>query len=141
VQLNNAVEKFEVRRHPHDIDLLYILAERNSPSLIRVHRRDHSVEQRKVGRYGNPFFAAIMSNRTEALDELFQCDQEAKPDGCNFPDDLKSMVTLLVKKAALPLTVKFLSVYKVDLAESDLDSVLARALHENNERLIDLLLA
>src|SRR5262249_3362329 len=65
VQLNNIIERYHVRRLPPDIDLLYILAERNCSNLIDVVMRNPPRQRIQNGRYGNPIFAAIVNDNRQ----------------------------------------------------------------------------
>ena len=68
-KLDNVFEKFKVRRHSPETNIFCILAEKNLASLIEAHFTSHPLEPAK-GRYGNPFFAAIVTGSTEAVRAL-----------------------------------------------------------------------
>ena len=114
VQLNNILEKHQVRRLPPDIDLLYILAERNFPNLIDVLMRDGRCIRNQNWRYGNPIFAAIVNDSYQVLEALVQRDSQRHPYGCEFPYPTEGIFSFLVKHGTPALIHRFLSVYSID---------------------------
>ncbi|KAF4507931.1 hypothetical protein G6O67_004377 [Ophiocordyceps sinensis] len=79
VKVNNAHERFRVRRYTGSVSLLYILAEKNLVHLIRIHpQRLHGFEVEKE-RYGPPFFAALAMNNHDAVCAFLEALAEDEP--------------------------------------------------------------
>jgi ankyrin repeat protein len=85
VQLNNALERFQIRRHLQNADLLYVLAEGNHSNLIKTAMRAGAQIRSHCGRYGNPIFAAIAKDNDQALESLLISDSQTNPPGSDFP--------------------------------------------------------
>ncbi|KAK7883598.1 hypothetical protein LTR67_011097 [Exophiala xenobiotica] len=67
VWIDNLFERHEVRRHTPNVSLLYILAESNLSSLIRIHPSNLSCFDVEGERYGLPIFAALATGGDEAV--------------------------------------------------------------------------
>ncbi|KAI9761282.1 MAG: hypothetical protein M1840_001985, partial [Geoglossum simile] len=67
IKINNLFEKYRVRKHTENVSLLYILAERNMPNLIRIHPSIRSCLEVEKERYGPPLFAALATRSEEAI--------------------------------------------------------------------------
>ncbi|KAH6854879.1 hypothetical protein B0I37DRAFT_395223 [Chaetomium sp. MPI-CAGE-AT-0009] len=86
--LNNVLEKSEIRRYGEEVNLLYILAEKNLANLIKFSPPKGSCFYLEAGihpspRYGPPLFAALATRSTEAARPrlrglLNQCLEEKK---------------------------------------------------------------
>ncbi|OAG35173.1 hypothetical protein AYO21_10632 [Fonsecaea monophora] len=79
VWLANLVERHETRRHTQKVTLLYILAENNLSSLIRVHPSNLSCFDVEGERYGPPIFAALATASDEAVQTFLQIQVDAQP--------------------------------------------------------------
>jgi ankyrin repeat protein len=79
--LNNAIEKFEVRRYRQTVTLLYILAERNLADLIHIHPHLESWLDVHDDRYGTPIFAARATGSHEAVKAILQAQIHEQPAG------------------------------------------------------------
>lgn len=79
--LNNAMERFEIRRHGSRVTLLYILAEKNLAALIKVYPRVVSCFDYRIGneRYGPPIFAALATGSDDAVQALLEVQARAEP--------------------------------------------------------------
>ncbi|KAF2685037.1 hypothetical protein K458DRAFT_430639 [Lentithecium fluviatile CBS 122367] len=83
IKLDNLFEKHEVRRHTEGMNLLYVLGERNLPSLIRAHPSAVSCLEVGKERYGPPLFAALATRSKEALHAfVYVLSKEALPGSC-----------------------------------------------------------
>ena len=72
IKLNNLFEKHQVRRHTPNASFLYILAESNMSSLIRVHPVNLSGFRVEDERYGLLIFAALATNSDKAVRTSFE---------------------------------------------------------------------
>jgi hypothetical protein len=97
VQLNNIIERYQIRRHPPNIDLLYILAENNCAKLIDISLREQPCTYGENGRYGNPIFAAFANDNRDAFEALARSDCETHPHGCKFPYPTNEICYALTK--------------------------------------------
>ncbi|RYP75580.1 hypothetical protein DL771_002280 [Monosporascus sp. 5C6A] len=70
INVDNLFEQFETRRHSSEASLLYILAERNLAGLIKAHFATSSPLESSQERYENPFFAALATGSTDAVQAL-----------------------------------------------------------------------
>ncbi|KAI1081312.1 hypothetical protein F5B20DRAFT_535599 [Whalleya microplaca] len=71
VRLNNLFERHKIRHYTPNVSLLYILAERNFPNLIRGHSSVLSCMEVENERYGPPFVAALCTGSEQAV-EVFR---------------------------------------------------------------------
>ena len=117
IQLNNIIERYQVRR-VRDMDLLYILAEKNCPSLISILMQDGLCTRRRSGRYGNPIFAAIANDSHQAFEALVRGDSQAHPHRSEFPYPADDICSFLVKHGKPALIHRFISVYDVDITSA-----------------------
>jgi ankyrin repeat protein len=76
--LNNALEKFDVRRYTESVSLLYILAEMNLASLIRIHPQRESCFDVESDRYGLPILAALATGSQEAVQTFLEVQAEVQ---------------------------------------------------------------
>ncbi|KAJ4363902.1 hypothetical protein N0V83_009354 [Neocucurbitaria cava] len=67
IELDNLFEKYKVRRHTGAMSMLYLLAERNLPNLIRSSPSARACFVIEEQRYGTPFFAAIATESKNAI--------------------------------------------------------------------------
>ncbi|KAI0419818.1 ankyrin [Xylaria grammica] len=69
VSLDNKLQKYKSRHHSKKVDLLYLLAEQNLASLIRIHpkRHDSFIEPKEKERFPSPLAAAIAFGNNEAV--------------------------------------------------------------------------
>ena len=114
VQLNNIVERYEVRRLPSDIDLLYVCAERNYSNLINILMQDRLYTSGENRRYHNPIFAAVANNCRQAFETLIRADGQMYPDGIEFPYPGANVGALLAKYRKSALMPRLISVYNFD---------------------------
>ncbi|KAN0120109.1 hypothetical protein V8E51_002317 [Hyaloscypha variabilis] len=77
--LNNAFERYEIRRYNDPVSMLYILAEKNLADLIRIHSQRESCFDVENGRYGPPIFAALATSSSEAVRVLFNIQAQIQP--------------------------------------------------------------
>jgi ankyrin repeat protein len=77
--LNNALEKFDVRRYTESVSLLYILAEMNLASLIRIHPQRESCFDVESDRYRLPILAALATGSQEAVQTFLEVQAEIQP--------------------------------------------------------------
>jgi hypothetical protein len=70
IKLNNLFEKFEARRYTDQASLLYILAERNCSSLIKIHPQAPKHFDIHGERYSYPLIAAVVLRHEDAVREL-----------------------------------------------------------------------
>ena len=68
--LFNSIESHEIRRHPADVNLVYILASYNLPQLIRIHPGSPRHLDIRGGRYEYPLLAALIFRNIEAIEAL-----------------------------------------------------------------------
>ncbi|CAN9387812.1 unnamed protein product [Alternaria alternata] len=83
VKLDNLFEKHEVRRHRQGVSLLYILAELNMTSLIRILGSASCCMHVEDERYGCPLLAAVAMDRNETV-EMFLESIEVQPEYSNL---------------------------------------------------------
>ena len=79
IKLNNLFERHEIRRHRVNVSLLYILAEGNLPSLIKVYPDNSAYFKVEDERYGPPIFAALATNSAEAARTILEALAEIQP--------------------------------------------------------------
>ncbi|KAK5467499.1 hypothetical protein LTS15_000472 [Exophiala xenobiotica] len=79
VWMDNLFEKHEVRRHTPNVSFLYILAEGNLSSLIRIHPSNLSCFDVEDERYGLPILAALATGSEEAMRTLLEVQADAQP--------------------------------------------------------------
>jgi hypothetical protein len=77
--LNNALERYDIRRYDDPVSMLYILAEKNLADLIRIHSQRESCFDVENGRYGPPIFAALATSSSEAVRALFNIQAQIQP--------------------------------------------------------------
>lgn len=77
--LNNALERYEIRRYNDPVSMLYILAEKNLADLIRINSQRESCFDVENGRYGPPIFAALATNSSKAVRILFDIQAQLQP--------------------------------------------------------------
>ena len=71
VKLNNLFEKFKIREYSAKADLLYILADKGFPELIRTRLKGVSEIHIQGERYNYPFFAALAGGIKDSVAALF----------------------------------------------------------------------
>ena len=142
VQLNNVIETYQVRRLPADIDLLYILAERNCPDLIDLVMRNPPSQRSQNGRYGNPIFAAIAKDNRRAFEALTKVDRQIQNHDCEFPYPSKELSSFLMKHGQPELVYRFTSLYRVDVTSTlkSGETILTWASARGHVQLVKLLL-
>ncbi|KIW11944.1 hypothetical protein PV08_09217 [Exophiala spinifera] len=79
VWIDNLFERHEVRRHTPNMSFLYLLAENNLASLIRIHPSNPSCFDVEGERYGPPIFAALASGSDEAVRVLLEVHADTQP--------------------------------------------------------------
>jgi ankyrin repeat protein len=72
IKLDNIFETFQVRRHNHGTSLLYILAEKNLSSLIRIHPSRLEHFDIVDARYGPPLLAAFANGSKDAIQSFME---------------------------------------------------------------------
>lgn len=71
VKLNNLFEKFKIREYSANADLLYILADKGFPELIRTRLKEVPEIHVQGERYNYPFFAALAGGDKDCVAALF----------------------------------------------------------------------
>lgn len=79
ILLNDALEKHDIRRYTTSARLLYILAEKNLPELVRIHPDRWSCLQVGNERYRAPILAALAHNNREAVGALLRALADNEP--------------------------------------------------------------
>ncbi|KIX05149.1 uncharacterized protein Z518_06021 [Rhinocladiella mackenziei CBS 650.93] len=79
VRIDNIFERHEIRRHTPNVSLLYILAENNMASLIRVLSSNRSCFEVEDERYGLPIFAALATGSNEAVRTFLEIQVDTQP--------------------------------------------------------------
>ncbi|KAM0151017.1 hypothetical protein ACHAQE_008675 [Botrytis cinerea] len=79
VFVNNYFENHEIRRYTESVTTLYLFAERNLASLIRICPRKNSCFDVEEQRYGPSFFAALATESHEAVQALLETESETYP--------------------------------------------------------------
>ncbi|KAF5845063.1 hypothetical protein GGP41_001164 [Bipolaris sorokiniana] len=79
VQLDNQLEKFNIRKHRKTVSLLYILAELNCANLIKSQGTSGNVLEVTTERYGCPLFAAAALGNDAAVRVLSMAIESASP--------------------------------------------------------------
>ncbi|RJE17554.1 hypothetical protein PHISCL_10109, partial [Aspergillus sclerotialis] len=103
VTINNLFEKFKVREYKLDARLIYILAERGFPELIRT-RLKQDPEINVLGeRYRYPFFAALASGNKDTVAALLNSPSTIR-DGVDITEGLNSRKDLGEYKKRTPLS-------------------------------------
>ncbi|KAI0830394.1 hypothetical protein F5Y06DRAFT_207442 [Hypoxylon sp. FL0890] len=76
---NNLFEKWQIRRYTPEASLVYILAERNLPNLIRIQHSRQSCFTVEKERYGTAIFAALATQSNEATQALLEMQVKTLP--------------------------------------------------------------
>jgi hypothetical protein len=79
ILLNNALEKYDVRRYTESVSLLYILAEKNLADLIRIHPQRESCFDVENERYGLPILAALATGSHEVVQAFLEVQAKIQP--------------------------------------------------------------
>ncbi|TEY70326.1 hypothetical protein BOTCAL_0106g00010 [Botryotinia calthae] len=79
VFVNNYLENHEIRRYTESVTTLYLLAERNLASLIRIYPQKNSCFDVEEQRYGPSIFAALATESHEAVQALLEIELETYP--------------------------------------------------------------
>jgi ankyrin repeat protein len=143
VQLYNIVEKFQTRRLRADVDLLYVVAERECPNLVEVLVKDNSFPLRRSGRFGNPVFAAIAADNYPTFELLVEPYRQMHPDGCVFPWPSTNVASFLAEHGKPGLIYRFLSIFNIDIniSKSSIHpTLLFWAVWNGYEKIVELLL-
>ncbi|KAF5133093.1 Ankyrin repeat domain-containing protein 17 [Metarhizium anisopliae] len=96
--LENMYQKYNIRRLTPNADLLYILAERGFPNLIRTRLQNHPNILIRGERHKYPLFAALANGNKDAVAALFNLpstiyDGEDITAGLNYIKDMGDYVT------------------------------------------------
>lgn len=86
ITLDNLIERYQIRRHTPNACLLYILAEKNLSSLIRIQLRRISNMDIMGERYCFPIFAALANGNENAVRALLTLDTDSRSNG-DVPHD------------------------------------------------------
>ncbi|CAG8057083.1 unnamed protein product [Penicillium olsonii] len=94
IGLNNLFEKFKIRRHTSDANVLYILAERGLSELVRTRIKEDSNVHVFGERYQYPLFAALANGHKDTVAALLNSsssglDEIVSPQELSFKKDLK----------------------------------------------------
>lgn len=96
--LENMYQKYNIRRLTPKADLLYILAERGFPNLIRTRLQNHPNILIRGERHKYPLFAALANGNKDAVAALFNLpstiyDGKDITEGLNYIKDMRDYVT------------------------------------------------
>ncbi|EFY96150.2 ankyrin repeat protein [Metarhizium robertsii] len=96
--LENKYQKYNIRRLTLKADLLYILAERGFPNLIRTRLQNHPNILIRGERHKYPLFAALANGNKDAVAALLNLpstiyDGEDITEGLNYIKDMRDYVT------------------------------------------------
>lgn len=84
INMDNLFEQFETRRRSSEASLLYVLAERNLARLIKAHFATSSPLESSQERYENPFFAALATGSTDAVQALAELELRSMNPSTSF---------------------------------------------------------
>ncbi|RYP73119.1 hypothetical protein DL769_004280 [Monosporascus sp. CRB-8-3] len=84
INMDNLFEQYETRRRSSGASLLYILAERNLARLIKAHFATSSPLEASQERYENPFFAALATGSTDAVQALAELELHSMNPSTSF---------------------------------------------------------
>jgi ankyrin repeat protein len=84
IYINNALERYDIRRYTESASLLYIFSEKNLPDLIRIHPQKESYFDVGDERYGTPIFAALANNSREAVMAFLKAQADILPQESPF---------------------------------------------------------
>jgi len=73
--MSNLLQRYDIRRHSSNVSLLYILAEEDLPSLIRIELSHAETIDIRGERYGVPLMAALAAGNEKALRALLTSNQ------------------------------------------------------------------
>ncbi|KAL5093393.1 hypothetical protein Trisim1_011197 [Trichoderma cf. simile WF8] len=104
IQLDNFLERHEIRRHKRNVSFLYILAELNMSHLIRHHPDILSFLSVEEQRYGTPLFATLAMNSSESLRAFLDAYLEIDP---SFRDTIEDYYSDGIGKNSLGRSFKF----------------------------------
>ena len=79
LKLDNLFERHEIRRHTNNATLLYILAENNTPNLIKIHPDALLYLEPTEERYGPPLFASLATGSREVVRTFLEAEQRSQP--------------------------------------------------------------
>jgi ankyrin repeat protein len=110
--LNNQLEKAKVRRYGEEVDLVYVLAEKNLASLIKLSPLKGSCFDLEAGvrswpRYGPPLFAALATGSIEAAHVLLEAEIQGKPSESRLRGTLKHCLEETKKLGVFSITFQF----------------------------------
>ncbi|RKL01772.1 hypothetical protein BFJ71_g5101 [Fusarium oxysporum] len=105
VRIFNVFENYKVRKYNEDADILYILAERGCPELIRIRLETHPGIERGGGRYRHPLLAAIAKGNKDSVIALLGLSSRFQ-NGIDITKDLECSVDS-VQPDHTPLTWAF----------------------------------
>ncbi|KAH7141966.1 hypothetical protein EDB81DRAFT_723203, partial [Dactylonectria macrodidyma] len=66
IRISNIYEKHEIRRYTHKADMIYILAERGHPTLIRLRLKENPIIDSQGERYRHPLLAAMAKGNKDS---------------------------------------------------------------------------
>ena len=89
IYLDTLFQKHEIRRHTPNATGLYILAEHNTPNLIRIHPSPQSCFEVEAERYGAPLFAALATGSDEATRAFLEIQAEIHFPGSQLHEQCK----------------------------------------------------
>ena len=141
ITLDNLFEKYQIRRHTSDASLLYILAEENLPSLIRIELKRVPHMDIRGERYGFPVVAALANKNKSAVQVLLMPYKDAQSDSdmlhgqplCVTAEDCEHAIECLLRNGREISSLK--GVTKL------YPTLLAWAVHKGHEAVVRLLLA
>ncbi|KAM3087062.1 hypothetical protein ACMFMG_001171 [Clarireedia jacksonii] len=139
VDLSNLLERTKINRLENGADLIYILAERECPNLIRFSQTWWWTRKTSCGgRYGSPIFAAIVKDSQPVFDELVRNDGSTDSQGLDFQYPDTKVSSFLIKNELAPLVPRFLQIYNIGV--DSWTKVLDYALNTKSITLAKLLL-
>ena len=103
ISIVNLFERYPVRHYGPDVEILYILAERGHPALIRTRLRKHPNIDIKGGRYEHPLFAALAHGNRDCVAALLRSESHIYND-IDITDGLKNQKDFTDYSGRTPLT-------------------------------------
>jgi ankyrin repeat protein len=140
IKMHNIIEKFKIRCLSPDVNILYVLTEKNCSSLITIRMQGAVSFQGENGRYGHPIFAAIACGHQQAFEALLNGCISAGVDSSVFGSS-DHICSFLVKHAKSALLHRFLSAFEVDpnLKTKRGESILSWTVRNNEEKFVEFL--
>jgi ankyrin repeat protein/nucleoside phosphorylase len=135
ITLDNLFERYQIRRHTSDASLLYILAEKNLPSLTRSELKRVQHIDIRGERYGFPLLAALALTNENTVRALLTPDTGGYSDS-DTPDNRPSYST----EGDYQEAIRYLLKAGRDISSQKDQTVLSWAAERGNIALVKILL-